>query len=365
MSEKSKYMRPSIMEVYNRISEDEAWARAKEESERDACAERWLSGQKSIMEGRSKSLQKSFVDGIRKPFKQVNKESSPENGMDPSSISFDGENASYSVSPSYTPPKPQSSDTVYPMESSIYPVKNNIPRGSPLRSGTMSSTWGSFLDVDPLASNGITIEWKPQDDTNIPEKAPDTRHQEPTIDEAELWKMIHLLKEVLKEPSRETGRPDETLQHMLEAMDSTHPPSDGKSETTANALAMELRLEKISMDDAEYAKQLDKIRGQLGSLVTRLKENEAKSMDADSDPRASQTSKANKVFSKSMLMIALYMLFILVLLLILTLHWLRFRAFYLYEFTYHDPLYQDLYPLPSYVESFLSPFVSYNVPFAI
>ncbi|WFD28887.1 hypothetical protein MNAN1_003902 [Malassezia nana] len=311
------------------------------------------------------TMQKSFVDSIRKTFQQVNKESLPGNGLDPSSILFDGENASYSVSPSYTPPKPQSSDIVYPMESSIYPVKNNIPRGSPLRSGPMSSTWGSLLDVDPLASNGITIEWKPQDDTNMPDKAPDPRHQEPTIDEAELWKMIHLLKEVLKEPSREAAKPDETLQHMLEAMDSTHSPGDGKTESTANALAMELRLEKISMDDAEYAQQLDKIRGQLGSLVTRLKENEAKSMDADSEPRTSQASKSNNVFTKSVLIITLYTFSILVLLLILTLHWLRFRAFYLYEFTYHDPLYQDFYPLPSYVESFLSPFVSYNVPFAI
>ncbi|WFD21241.1 hypothetical protein MCAP1_003502 [Malassezia caprae] len=224
-----------------------------------------------------------------------------------------------------------------------------------------SSAWGPQLDVDPLASNGITIEWKTQDDNHETEKT-----QEPTIEEGELWKMIRLLKEVLKEPSRESNKPDETLQQMLEAMDVTqHPNNAEKSETATKALAMELRLEKISMDDAEYAHQLDKIRGRLGALVTRLNEDEMKPKDLNMDSSASRRVKASGLFARSMLATAFGLLLGVVLLLILVLHWFRFRALYLFEFTYHDPLYQDFYPLPSYVEPFLSPLVSYNVPFTV
>ena len=38
--------RPSIMEIYHRISEEEAKARAKEEDDRDRYAKRWSSGYK-------------------------------------------------------------------------------------------------------------------------------------------------------------------------------------------------------------------------------------------------------------------------------------------------------------------------------
>lgn len=243
----------------------------------------------------------------------------------------------------------------------MYPVKHNVPRGSPVRTRPISSTWGPVLDVDPLTSNGLTIELKAQDETHEPEKL-----HEPTIEEGELWKMIHLLKEVLKEPSRESTKPDETFQQMLEAMDATHRPGEaGQSESATNALAMELRLEKISMDDAEYAQQLDKIRGRLGSLVTRLHESEAKPVDLDQNDMTSQACKVRSVFTKSRLATGMGVLFAFLLLLILVLQWLRFRASYLFEFTYHDPLYQDFYPLPSNVEAFLSPFVSYNVPFVV
>jgi len=354
-------MRPSIMEVYNRISEDEARARAKEESERDVCAERWLSAQRSIMESRSKSMHEHDVDDILCTFKQKHNASLKERDMDPIPTSAYGENASYSDSPSYTPPKAQSSITTYPMESSIYPFKNIVPRGSPLPTRPISSAWGPHLDMDPLASNGITIEWKTQDDTHDTEKM-----QDPTIEEGELWKMIRLLKEILKEPSRESTKPDETLQQMLEAMDFTRQPNNSRnSESATNALAMELRLEKISMDDAEYAHQLDMIRGRLGSLVTRLNEDETKPKELNLDATASQRLKASGFFTRSMLATAFGVLFGCVLLLILALHWFRFRALYLIEYTYHDPLYQDFYPLPPYVETFLSPLVSYNVPFTV
>ncbi|SHO80004.1 Uncharacterized protein MSYG_4359 [Malassezia sympodialis ATCC 42132] len=361
MNEQTKYMRPSIMEVYNRISEDEARARAKEESERDVCAERWLSGQRSIKESRRKSTPELEIDESRHSLGSTHNVSLKESDMDSISISADGENASNSDSSSYTRSKAQSSVTAYPMESSLYPLKNNIPRGSPARTKPLLSAWGPLLDLDPLSSNGITIEWKSQDDPPETEKA-----QEYTIEEDDLWKMIRLLKEVLKEPSRESAPPDETLQQMLQAIDATQQPNGaGKSESATNALATELRLEKISMDDAEYAHQLDKIRERLGSLVTRLHENEPTPTDFDVNSMASRRFMIKGLFTRSMLVTVFGMLLGLILLSIVALHWLRFRAFYLFEFTYHDPLYQDFYPMPSNVEAFLSPLVSYNVPFAV
>ena len=42
---------------------------------------------------------------------------------------------------------------------------------------------------------------------------------------------------------------------------------------------------------------------------------------------------------------------------------LRFRAEYLWQYSYHDILYPSLYPLPSYVSLFLSPDVEYGAPF--
>ena len=302
MNEQTKYMRPSIMEVYNRISEDEARARAKEESERDVCAERWLSGQRSIKESRRKSTPELEIDESRHSLGSTHNVSLKESDMDSISISADGENASNSDSSSYTRSKAQSSVTAYPMESSLYPLKNNIPRGSPARTKPLLSAWGPLLDLDPLSSNGITIEWKSQDDPPETEKA-----QEYTIEEDDLWKMIRLLKEVLKEPSRESAPPDETCLH----------------------------------------------------------ENEPTPTDFDVNSMASRRFMIKGLFTRSMLVTVFGMLLGLILLSIVALHWLRFRAFYLFEFTYHDPLYQDFYPMPSNVEAFLSPLVSYNVPFAV
>ena len=184
----------------------------------------------------------------------------------------------------------------------------------------------------------------------------------------DLWKAVQLLKLIThgsQLADKQNG--DESIRQMMHliktqnASDSMFSQKDGD---TTDALAMDLRLEKISLDDAEYAQRLDDIRHRLGELVTKVDLSSEHATSADISKTSffpslwSQLSGSHKSTTRALFTSACIMLLALALLL-----GLRFRAEYLWQYSYHDILYPSLYPLPSYVSLFLSPDVEYGAPF--
>ena len=356
--------RPSIMEVYHMITEEEAQARLKEEQERDRYAKRWSSGYELLAEMQSRGAKQHSPPP---PAIQLD-DSLHESEIESPLQSKTRTSVSFSTSPPYSPPqaeRPHREMSLYPLESSIYPSKHKIPQGSPLKPNA------SIPDVDHivaesevgsiLTNDAVSMESKPEPDTQRSES------EDATIP-YDLWKMVQLLKLIThgsQLADRQNG--DESIRQMMHliktqnASDSMFSQKDGD---TTDALAMDLRLEKISLDDAEYAQRLDDIRHRLGELVTKI--------DLSSEHAAStDPSKASLVPSlwsqlcgshisviRTLFTSACIVVFALALLL-----GLRFRAEYLWQYSYHDILYPSLYPLPSYVSLFLSPDVEYGAPF--
>jgi len=355
--------RPSIMEVYHMITEEEAQARIKEEQERDRYAKRWSSGYELLAEMQSRGAKQHSPPPPTIQLDDSLHESEIESPLQSKTRS----SVSFSTSPPYSPPQAEQPHemSLYPLESSIYPSKHKISQDSPLKPNAnipdvdhivAESELGSILTNDT-----VSMESKPEPSTQPPEA------EDATVP-YDLWKTVQLLKLIThgsQLADKQNG--DESIRQMMHliktqnASDSMFSQKDGD---TTDALAMDLRLEKISLDDAEYAQRLDDIRHRLGELVTKVDLSSEHATSADISKTSfvpslwSQLSGFHKSTTRALFTSACIMLLALALLL-----GLRFRAEYLWQYSYHDILYPSLYPLPSYVSLFLSPDVEYGAPF--
>lgn len=352
------------MEVYNKISEEEARARLKEEQERERYAKRWSSGYEMLAEMQSREAKLHPPP----PLTMQQDDSLHESEIESPLQSKTRTSLSFSTSPPYSPPRakrPQHEMSMYPMESSIYPSKYAIPQVSPLKPGE------SLSDVDHIMAESEAGSMLTNDAVSMESKLePSFKRPESTGSALphDLRKMVQLLKQVLHEPpyaDKQNG--DESIRQMMHLIktqngsDSVFSQRDGDA---TNALALDLRLEKISLDDAEYAQRLDDIRHRLGTLVTKIDTSSEDKLSTE-QPKTSSVpwSWTHLEWSHESAALATFtsaciMFFTLALLL-----GLRFRAEYLWQYSYHDILYPNLYPLPPYVTLFLSPEVEYGAPF--
>lgn len=359
--------RPSIAEVYNRLSEDEAKAQALAQHERELYAKRWANGQQILFEFKTRNLRDRNTqrgDKVAPPDDSLH-----ESDMDNDPVFQKESSVSISTSPPYSPPKSIQRSNTYPMESSIYP--NFSPARPQIQREVNISDWEQLVvepETQSLAQDGLTIDWK-NDDTMATEQR---ATQEPqsgrdyAIQEGELWKMVRLLKEVLKEPPAKTQAGKASWHQMVSSMKSDGLDMDALIETTsADSLAMDLRLEKISLDDAEYAQRLDHIRNRLGSLVTTLHSSYKEKQNDTREFKKVVNTYSWFRLSKESAKRVFYTIFILLACSFMMLRWLMFQAEYLFEYSYHDLIYDDIFPVPLLVQRFLSPTIAYNTPFSL
>lgn len=197
------------------------------------------------------------------------------------------------------------------------------------------------------------------------------------VNEEELWKMLRLVKDVLKRPNAdESGTVEAWVSDVLRLIETefsdTPTPTNNANSTSkelTDRLSMELRLEKISMEDTQYANRLDVIRQRLGALATDMTQQEIRtpledkpSFFTDSEKNVNDALYADST-SNSFIWIS-WILVILALTVALT-RLVQYYADYLATYTYYDPMYPGLFPLPAYVEALLPRSIYYNVPFTI
>lgn len=208
-----------------------------------------------------------------------------------------------------------------------------------------------------------------QSDAQAPGSTGSNEQEQGTIQD-ELQESIHQLKQALVKPVADDSKQgDDMIRQMVQLIKSNRISDNRLASLESDASenwSLGLRLEKVSFEDAVYAQRLDNIRQRLGSLVT--------GMDHDvKDTRPTTTTSTSKYntwprgitqYSGSpWLAICTAAWFISTCL--IALHCMRFRAEYLWQYSYHDGLYPTLHPLPTYVQAFLSPYVEYNAPFPV
>lgn len=302
-----------------------------------------------------------------------------------------------STSPPGSPPPHVRSQHGYPTKSSVYPKHPQVRQDA-------RETEASWAVPIPLAeeTGSATIDWLAERGKHAAESAPQSARagSEPRPDKTEvkkaraatnravrdeeLWRMLSLLKKVLKEqPTLDASRWSETsLDSLANLVAGTNAPQGAReaslTRTTmadahplavarplADALTQELSMDKLNADDTQYAERLSHIREQLGELVSSRVWRGARA------PRQAQTapvaaSEAKPSAKRRPLPMGLPLgavVLVLAVLLFGALALARRRAEFLMTFTYHDPLNPVLYPLPRYVAAFLPPGVHYNVPF--
>ena len=292
-----------------------------------------------------------------------------------------------STSPPGSPPPHVRSQHGYPTESSVYPKRPQVRQDA-------RETEASWAVPIPLAeeTGSATVEWLAERGKEAAEPGragPEPRPNETEVKKArapanravrdeELWRMLSLLKKVLKEqPTLDASRWSETsLDSLANLVAGTNAPQGAREASLtratmvdarplADALTQELSMDKLNADDTQYAERLSHIREQLGQLVSsRVWRGARAPRQAQAAPAAA--SKAEPSAKRRPLRTALPLgavVLVLAVLLFGALALARRRAEFLMTFTYHDPLNPVLYPLPRYVAAFLPPGVHYNVPF--
>ena len=365
--------RPSIMEIYHKISEEEAKARAKEEEDRDRYAKRWSSGYKLLAEIQSRELKSPQIPDSSVSLQQD--ESLHESDIASPTRTSTRTSVSFTTSPPYSPPQEyQHGSSIYPMESSVYTAKQTIPRRPSYQlhaslSGLGHITANSKSEELVINEGTNNMHSNYQSEAQAP-GSPGSNEQEQGTVQDELQESIHQLKQALVKPAVDDSKQgDDTIRQMLQLIKSNRITDNRLASLESDASenwSLGLRLEKVSFEDAVYAQRLDNIRQRLGSLVT--------GMDHDvKDTRPTTTTSTSKYntwprgitqYSGSpWLAICTAAWFISTCL--IALHCMRFRAEYLWQYSYHDGLYPILHPLPTNVQAFLSPYVEYNVPFPV
>lgn len=365
--------RPSIMEIYHKISEEEAKARAKEEEDRDRYAKRWSSGYKLLAEIQSREPKSPQIPDSSVSLQQD--ESLHESDIASPTRTSTRTSVSFTTSPPYSPPQEyQHGSSIYPMESSVYTAKQTIPRRPSYQLHASLSSLG-HITANSKSEELVINEGTNNMHSNYQSEAqapgsPGSNEQEKGTVQDELQESIHQLKQALVKPAVDDSKQgDDTIRQMLQLIKSNRISDNRLASLESDASenwSLGLRLEKVSFEDAVYAQRLDNIRQRLGSLVT--------GMDHDvKDTRPTTTTSTSKYntwprgitqYSGSpWLAICTAAWFILTCL--IALHCMRFRAEYLWQYSYHDGLYPILHPLPTNVQAFLSPYVEYNVPFPV
>lgn len=190
-----------------------------------------------------------------------------------------------------------------------------------------------------------------------------------TVSEAELGKMVRLVKGVLEHPELDESRgmDDSSLTSILHLLEKDVA-RNASSDELAAALSMEVRLEKISMEDARYAERLNLLRERLGTLVTRRVPAPPHTSVKEETPTA-PTGTAPPPHVRADLFSETIYSVLQAALVLFSIAWIWVRvaeyyADYLMMSTFYDPMYTPFYPLPAFASSFLSSSVLYNVPFA-
>ncbi|WFC96387.1 hypothetical protein MBRA1_003044 [Malassezia brasiliensis] len=221
-------------------------------------------------------------------------------------------------------------------------------------------------------SIGVT-ETAQSEQTTLSVPMPDTagaKDANQSVDAKDLRKMLGLVKDVLKQTSMERKDQVSLLSALHSDTDAFHLLGDSSQATTASkeladALSMEFRMEKISLEDAQYADRLDAIRKRLGALATEVMQeastNEAEDRTSE-EPDVPSTSSRSTPWPRYYTQI-FRVAACLLMLVIVGLRFLRFYADYMATYTYYDPFYPFLFPAPSLMLAYLPTDVYYNVPF--
>lgn len=407
-SGKSSRSRPSLTAVFEGMLQEEEQERAARAREAEARREHWRESRSMLHASTSSSPLKS--PAVRAPESSTPLSSPPVErrgerlSKDPAQSSLPADElasqgaparvrtsgARVSTSPPGSPPPHVRSQHGYPAESSVYPKR-------PAGRQEARETEASWAVPIPLAeeTGGATIEWLAERGKHAaesaaqsggagsergPDEAEAKKAQASTnraVRDEELWRMLSLLKKVLKEqPAVDASRWSETsLDSLASLVAGTNAPQGaGEASLTrttmadarplADALTQELSMDKLNADDTQYAERLSQIREQLGKLVSSRVWRDAR---APRPARAATVAASEAQASTerrslpTTLPLGAVALVLAVLLGALTLA--RRRAEYLMTFTYHDPLNPVLYPLPRFVAAFLPSGVHYNVPF--
>ena len=329
----SNRSRLSLTEAFERIRAEEAEHSMRDGEEQKLRKERWEEGRKSL----ARALRRRMRDQAE--FTPHEQEAESDLQAELQSSYSEAANVMQSTSPPYSPPH------------------------------RLQQKAGSALDRPMGATQAA------QPEHTIPSSATldstDAKDANQSVDARELRKMLHLVKDVLKQTSMERKDQVSLLSALHSDTDTFHLLDDPSQATTASkeladALSMEFRMEKISLEDAQYASRLDAIRKRLGALATEVMQEE---------PTPDQTKKhtarepdVHPMHASSSPWPHYYTLVIrvaacLLVLVIVGFRFLRLYADYMATYTYYDPFYPFLFPAPSLMLAYLPADVYYNVPF--
>lgn len=336
----SNRSRLSLTEVYERMRAEEVRDLERSEQEKRIRRERWEEGRQSL--AHAARLRARDMPEIN----ETTTTASVDEHVDDADVNTAADRAGTSTSPPYSPP----------------PKLQRAPE-------EYEKDFTQARTAEPSTSHSLPLASQPPTENAKDEKIP-------SVNEDDLWKMLHLVKDVLKQPHPDANQQSEetALTGVLRLMahESSNDEDASKYAITAprelsEALSMDLRMEKISMEDAQYANRLDAIRKRLGALATEMTQPDS----PPSEKRTSLDSSSGKeeppalvhALSPNYSRIVLWTLTALVLLAILGIRATQVYAEHLATYTYYDPFYPVLYPVPSLVPAFLPRNLFLNVPF--
>lgn len=329
----SNRSRLSLTEAFEQIRAEEAEHFLRDGEEQKLRKERWEEGRKTL----ARVLRRRMRDRAEVTSHEHEVESDLQTELQPSYS--ESVNVTQSTSPPYSPP-------------------HKLQRNT-----------GTALD----RSSSVTYTAQSEHTTSsdpTPDKT-DAKDANQSVDANDLRKMLRLVKDVLKQTSMEREDQISLLGALHSDTDAFHFLDDSSQATTASkeladALSMEFRMEKISLEDAQFASRLDAIRKRLGALATEVIQEEPLTDEAQGhkfeEPDAQPTPELSSPWPRYYTMVFRVAASLLVLI-IIGFRFLRFYADYMATYTYYDPFYPFLFPAPSLMLAYLPADVYYNVPF--
>lgn len=261
------------------------------------------------------------------------------------------------------------SNTTSPPNSPPAHVRSRTPKTYPVRSTPVPALTRP-VRRSSAKSNNTTQEVKPISTQDISTSV--FADKDRTVNEQELWTMLRLVKNVLQQDADETRRTDDASMNNILRLIETELSDNSALDKNAifsskelnDALSKEFRLEKISVEDAQYVDRLNAIRARLGTLavdMTRqsmpMPHNKIHSASSDAlDEDVPQDVALPSYHWLSFVLLAVGLV-------LLVGRVAQCYAEYMMVNTYYDPMYAAVFPMPSFVQTWLPGHTYYNVPF--
>ncbi|WFD01067.1 hypothetical protein MYAM1_003828 [Malassezia yamatoensis] len=343
--------RLSLTEVYERIREEEAKEYQRKQQEHQSRKEKWREGHQAVS------------DTYRRKSAAFNKpQLSSQDLSDLESIDAQDRTGA---------DKQHAQETISSVEDKLFQRIASLPENDPRpASSTERST-------SPLEMKDAAASSTPHSSTPPPTLEPGIETGS-SLQAYELKTILHVLKKTLNQHSpdlNDISSDDASVADMLRVIqaDLRGLPIDTKHAVTSSkgvvdALAIGPNLENIFKEDAQYATRLDALRSRLGVLATEL--GSPKDIPHAKQSERLEKNRVNHLFGLNATIFrsppfkwVFCITLALVLITALAVHILQSYADHLAMYTYLDPFYPQIYPVPELCMKLLPQNVRYNVPF--